>query len=83
MLIEQYNTRCDLQCGQHACPDAEWRLIVALARFGGIRIPSELVTLKWSDINWEEEKITIHSSKTEHHQGKGTRIIPLFPEIRP
>tara|TARA_Y100001934_G_scaffold277636_1_gene376870 strand:+ start:269 stop:1594 length:1326 start_codon:yes stop_codon:yes gene_type:complete len=67
----------------NACPDAEWRLIVALARFGGIRIPSELVTLKWSDINWEEEKITIHSSKTEHHQGKGTRIIPLFPEIRP
>ena len=67
----------------NACPDAEWRLIVALARFGGIRIPSELVTLKWSDVNWEEEKITIHSSKTEHHEGKGTRIIPLFPEIRP
>ena len=66
----------------NACPDAEWRLIVALARFGGIRIPSELVTLQWSDINWEEDKITIHSSKTEHHQGKESRIIPLFPEIR-
>ena len=67
----------------NACPDAEWRLIVALARFGGIRIPSELVTLQWSDINWEEEKITIHSEKTAHHQGKESRIIPLFPEIRP
>jgi integrase len=67
----------------NACPDAEWRLIIALARFGGIRIPSELVALQWSDINWEEEKITIHSSKTEHHQGKGIRIIPLFHEIRP
>ena len=47
----------------NACPDAEWRLIVALARFGGIRIPSELVTLRWSDINWEEDKITIHSKR--------------------
>ena len=51
----------------NACPDAEWRLIVALARFGGIRIPSELVTLQWSDINWEEDKITIHSEKTASH----------------
>ena len=51
----------------NACPDAEWRLIVALARFGGIRIPSELITLQWSDINWEEDKITIHSEKTASH----------------
>ena len=36
-----------------------------------------------SDINWEEDKITIHSEKTAHHQGKESRIIPLFPEIRP
>jgi hypothetical protein len=28
-----------------ACPDAEWRLIMALRRYGGIRCPSELPTL--------------------------------------
>lgn len=36
-----------------ACPNDEWRLIVALARYGGFRIPSELVTLKWEHIDWE------------------------------
>ena len=29
-----------------ACPTAEWRLIFALARFGGLRIPSELLALR-------------------------------------
>jgi integrase len=29
-----------------ACPSAEWRLIVALCRFGGLRCPSELLELK-------------------------------------
>ncbi|RIK80286.1 MAG: hypothetical protein DCC68_11280 [Planctomycetota bacterium] len=29
-----------------ACPDAQWRLIFALARFGGLRVPSEIVELR-------------------------------------
>src|SRR5262249_25024115 len=32
-----------------ACPNAEWRLIVALARYGGLRCPSEVVALTWAD----------------------------------
>lgn len=64
------------------CPGAEWRLIVALSRFAGLRIPSEALTLRWSDINWHTGRITVHSPKTEHHEGKATRLIPLFPEIR-
>jgi hypothetical protein len=31
---------------------------------------------------WSENKIIIHSPKTAH-QGKPTRIIPLFPELKP
>ena len=83
MLIEQYNTRCDLQCGQHACPDAQWRLIVALSRYGGLRCPSEHLSLTWGDVDWEQNRITIRSPKTEHHAGGETRVIPLFPELRP
>ena len=64
-----------------ACPDAQWRLIIALNRFGGVRVPSEVVPLKWSDINWEERKIRITSTKNERHHGRGSRIIPLFPEL--
>lgn len=60
-----------------ACPDREWRLIVALARFGGLRCPSELNVLTWDDIDWDANRITIKAPKT------GTRIIPLFPELRP
>jgi integrase len=35
-----------------ACPDAEWRLIVALCRYGGLRCPSELLPLRWTDVRF-------------------------------
>ena len=66
-----------------ACPNAEWRLLVALSRFGGVRIPSEALTLRWSDIDWSANRFTVHSPKTEHLVGKATRIVPLFSELRP
>lgn len=66
-----------------ACPDSQWRLLFALARYGGLRIPSEIQGLMWSHVLWEENKILIHSPKTEHHDGKATRLIPIFPELRP
>ena len=66
-----------------ACPSAEWRLLVALARYGGLRIPSEIREMKWEDIHWSENRITINSPKTEHHPGGECRIIPLFPELVP
>ena len=67
-----------------ACPpDAQWRLIFALCRYGGLRCPSEVLGLKWSDVNWEQGRILIHSPKTEHHEGHETRLIPMFPQLRP
>src|SRR5262249_3595366 len=66
-----------------ACPDAEWRLIVALCRFGGIRCPSELLPLRWSEVNWEQGRFLVHSPKTEHHEGGADRWVPIFPELRP
>ncbi len=66
-----------------SCPDAQWRLIFALARFGGLRCPSEVLALTWDDVNWERNRIRVPSPKTEHNEGGGSRIIPLFPELRP
>ena len=66
-----------------ACPDLEWRLLFALSRFGGLRCPSEHLALKLGHVDWERGRITITSPKTEHHEGKESRIIPLFPELRP
>jgi integrase len=66
-----------------ACPDAEWRLIVALSRYGGLRCPSEHLALTWPDVDWERGRFRVSSTKTEHHEGKGHRWVPLFPELRP
>ncbi len=64
-------------------PDTEWKLIIALARWGGLRCPSEHFALRWGDVDWERGRFIVHSSKTEHHEGKGTRVVPIFPELRP
>jgi integrase len=65
-----------------ACPDAEWRTIIALSRFGGLRCPSEHLTLRWQDIDWARGRVTVWSSKTEGIEGREFRQVPLFPELR-
>src|SRR4051812_15393155 len=65
-----------------ACPDAQWRCLFALARFGGLRTPSESLALTWSDVDFVRGRIRVPSCKTEHHEGKASRIIPMFPELR-
>jgi len=66
-----------------ACPDAEWRLLFALSRYGGLRCPSEHLLLRWSDINWEQGRMLVRSPKTEHHPGGESRMVPIFPELKP
>jgi integrase len=66
-----------------ACPDAEWRLIFGLARFGGLRCPSEVLRLKWVDVDFANQRFTVHASKTEHHADMGIRTVPMFPELQP
>ena len=61
-----------------ACPDAQWRLLFALSRFGGLRCPSEHLGLRWGDVDWERGKVTVRSPKTAR-KGKASRTIPLFP----
>ncbi len=63
-------------------PDAEWRLLIALSRYGGIRVPSEALALTWGDVDFEHSRIRIPSPKTAHIPGKDCRFIPLFPELR-
>lgn len=72
----------DIQRVIDHCPNVWWRLLVALARFGGLRIPSEPFSLTWGDVDWERERVSVPSPKTEH-AGKPHRIIPLFPLLRP
>ena len=66
-----------------AAPGPEWRLLIALSRFCGLRVPSEALALRWQDVDWEHNRLTVRSPKTEHHEGKGDRFVPIFPEVRP
>lgn len=67
-----------------AMKDTQWRLLVALSRWAGLRIPSEPRLLRWGDIDWERNRFTVHSPKTRHHgAGHEKRVIPIFPELRP
>jgi integrase len=66
-----------------AAPDHEWRLLIALSRFGGLRCPSEHLALRWQDVDWERNRFLVHSCKTEHHEDGGERWVPIFPELRP
>ncbi len=66
-----------------AAPDAEWRLIIALSRYGGLRCPSEHLGLTLDDVDWEHGREHIRSPKTARHTGHESRMIPLFPQLRP
>ena len=66
-----------------ACPNDRWRGIVALARYAGLRCPSELVALRWGDVNWERGRLTVRSPKTAGHEGHAVRVVPIAPELRP
>lgn len=66
-----------------ACPDVSWKLIFGLARYGGLRCPSEVLRLKWQDVDFERLQFKVHASKTEHHADGGVRMVPMFPELRP
>jgi integrase len=59
-----------------ACPDIDWRVIFGLARFAGLRCPSEVMGLKWTDIDWDAGRLRIDAPKT------GLRYCPMFPEVR-
>jgi len=62
------------------CPNIWWKLLVVLARFGGLRIPSEAFSLRWQDVDGERGRLVVPSPKTER-QGKPFRVIPLFPVL--
>src|SRR5260370_22401304 len=65
------------------CNDPEFKLCIALSRFGGLRIPSELDGLLWQHIDRDRGRILITSPKTERYEGGASREIPLFPELVP
>ena len=48
-----------------------WQVILGLSRYGGLRTPSETLSLRWDDIDWEMNQMNIPKPKVEHHAGRG------------
>ena len=66
-----------------ACPDAEWRLVVGLARYAGLRCPSEMVEMTWADVDWGRGVLMVRSPKNEHHGGHhAVRNVSICPRLR-
>ena len=79
---QYFVTEAESQKVLAACPNAEWQACFVLARYGALRIPSEIQELRWSDIIWDADRFHVHATKTEHHETGGDRVIPLFPQVR-
>jgi integrase len=66
-----------------ACPGVQWRLVLALPRLAGLRCPSEVGGLAWSDVDFANGRLTVRSPKTEHHGGgHAVRLVPIVPRLR-
>ncbi len=63
--------------------DPAWTLIVALSRYGGLRCPSEVLSLRWCDVDLENGMMFHPEPKVEHHEGRGVRTCPIFGELKP
>ncbi len=59
-----------------AAPDAQWRLLIALWRYAGLR-KMEVMWLTWDDVLWDQGKLRVYAQKTAHHEGKDIRYVPL------
>ena len=70
--------RAVLEACRNSDRPLEWRALFALARFQGLRVPSETRALRWQDVDFGARQITITSQKTKNYIGKDKRVMPLF-----
>ncbi len=66
-----------------AAPTVDWKVIIALCRFAGLRCPSEVLSLKWTHIDWNRGIMRVPQPKLEHHADKRFREVPIFGAIKP
>jgi integrase len=57
------------------------KLVFALARYGGLRVPSETHRLTWADVDFERARLTVRSPKTERYAGHEQRIVPITSKL--
>ncbi len=59
-----------------ACPNVQWRLMVALWRFAGLR-KMEIYPLNWDGVLWDSGRFLVTAPKTAHYDGYEERFVPF------
>ena len=78
---QRYVTPEEMEAVLANCPDSEWRLLFGLARYAGLRTPSETHLLTWGDVDWDRARLRVRSPKTERFAGHAERIVPIDPRL--
>ena len=77
----RYVTPEEMERVLEGCPDSQWRLLFGLARYAGLRVPSETELLTWADVDWDRARLSVRSPKTERHPGHEKRTVPIDPRL--
>lgn len=75
--VKQFISAADIESIIDQTADPEWRLLIALGRWGGLRVPSEPFAIRWEHISWDNDRFTVESPKT------GARVVPIFRQLLP
>lgn len=78
---KRYVTRDEIAKVIEAAPGAEWPLLIGLARYAGLRVPSETHPLTFGDVDHDQAVLYVTAPKTEGTGGKGARVVPICPEL--
>ncbi|MDB4650152.1 tyrosine-type recombinase/integrase [Pirellulaceae bacterium] len=57
--------------------DARWRCLLGFSALCGLRTRSEVASIRWEQINWDENTFTVAKGKTAE------RAVPIFGDFRP
>ena len=66
-----------------ACTSVQWRALIGIARYAGLRCPSEIRELKWGDLDWDRKSLTVRSPKTEASPVHAVRAVPICRKLQP
>ena len=62
-----YVTPEDTQSLLATCPGHRWKLLIGLARYVGLRVPSKAFAITWDMIDWDNKALCIPSKKTRRY----------------
>jgi integrase len=60
------------------------RVVVALGRYAGLRIPSETHSLRWQDVDLDNGKLSVYAPKLHRHgatRDSAVRVVPIVPQL--